>query len=139
MTNNVTASSRRVRAARVTAQPYSTRASDKRRAQTSAHNVVKFLREKLGLTLTAQLADVNARTVTRWIANQARPREEAEKRLRAAYQIFMILEKEEAPPTVRAWFMGMNEQLDDLTPTEAIALGREKDALVAARAFVAYG
>jgi hypothetical protein len=51
----------------------------------------------------------------------------------------MILEKEEAPPTVRAWFMGMNEQLDDLTPTEAIALGREKDALVAARAFVAYG
>jgi len=93
----------------------------------------------LGLTLTAQLADVNARTVSRWMASEARPRDEAEKRLRAAYQIFEIIAEEEAPPTVRAWFMGMNEQLDDLTPIEAIALGRKKDALVAARAFVAYG
>ena len=68
-----------------------------------------------------------------------RPRETAEKRLRAAYQVFRLLEGCEAFPTIRAWFMGMNPQLDDLSPTEAIANDQYRDVMSAARTFASGG
>lgn len=113
--------------------------SHKRSVQATTSEIVKFLRENLGATLTAVLAAVDSRTVARWIANQVTPRQEAEKKLRAAYQIFQLLAQEEASATVRAWFMGMNEQLEDLSPVEAIAAGRAREVLVAARSFISYG
>lgn len=113
--------------------------SHKRSVRMATFEIVKFLRENLGVSLTALLAAVDSRTVARWIANEVVPREEAEKKLRAAYQIFTLLSQEEAPVTVRAWFMGMNEQLEDLSPVEAIAAGRARDVLVAARSFISYG
>lgn len=39
----------------------------------------------------------------------------------------------------RAWFIGLNPQLDDVSPAEAIHDGRLKEAKAAARAFVAGG
>lgn len=77
--------------------------------------------------MTALLASVEPRTVARWVAGEVVPREEAEKKLRSAYQIFHLLEQVEASSTVRAWFMGMNEQLADLSPAEAIADGNARD------------
>jgi hypothetical protein len=85
---------------------------------------VKFLRENLGVTLTALLASVDPRTVARWVAGGVVPREEAEKKLRSAFQIFHLLAEQEAPATVRAWFMGMNEQLADLSPAEVLSAFR---------------
>jgi hypothetical protein len=38
---------------------------------------------------------------------------------------------------VKAWFIGLNPQLDDESPAEAIREGRLKEAMNAARAFVA--
>lgn len=113
--------------------------SHRRNARMTVSEIVKFLRGNLGVSLTAHLADVDARTVGRWVAKEVVPREEAEKKLRAAYQIFSLLCQEEEPVTVRAWFMGMNEQLDDLSPVEGIAAGRARDVLVAARSFISYG
>ena len=40
---------------------------------------------------------------------------------------------------VKAWFIGLNPQLDDESPAEAIREGRLKEAMSAARAFVAGG
>lgn len=40
---------------------------------------------------------------------------------------------------IRAWFVGMNPQLDDDSPAEAIHGGRLKEAMAAARAFAAGG
>ena len=40
---------------------------------------------------------------------------------------------------IRAWFIGMNPQLDDESPAEVIREGRVKDALTAAKTFVSGG
>lgn len=101
--------------------------------------IATFLRDHLGVQLTALLTDADVRTVNRWAADEGSPRETAEKRLRAAYQVFRLLEGFEASPTIRAWFMGMNPQLDDLSPAEAIANDQYRDVMSAARAFASGG
>jgi hypothetical protein len=42
----------------------------------------------------------------------------------------------DADHTVRAWFIGMNPQLDDEAPIDAIAAGDTKAVLAAARSFI---
>lgn len=102
-------------------------------------DVARFLQENLGQKLVAYLADVaDPKTVGKWIAGR-KPRADAEERLRAAFQIFHLLQTEESPHTVRAWFVGMNPQLDDVSPAQAIREGRFRDALVAAKGYVAGG
>jgi hypothetical protein len=48
----------------------------------------------------------------------------------------MLLASQDSPQTVKAWFIGLNPQLGDTSPAEAIREGRLRDALMAARAFV---
>ena len=65
-------------------------------------------------------------------------------RLRAAFQIAELLIQSESPQTVRAWFMGMNPQLDDRSPALVLAAeGNDqvqvRDVLHAARAFLVEG
>ena len=98
--------------------------------------IAQFLSDNLGPTLTAFIADVDKRTVSRYIRGDS-PREDTEKRLRAAYQIFNLIHEVEANHTVRAWFMGMNPQLDDESPAESIAAGDFRGTMAAARAFIA--
>ena len=103
-------------------------------------DIARFLQENLGQRLVAFLADVaDPKTVGKWASSQQKPRHEAELRLRAAFQIFHLLQNEESPHTVRAWFIGMNPQLDDESPAQAIREDRVRDALVAAKAYVAGG
>jgi hypothetical protein len=59
--------------------------------------------------------------------------------LRVAYQVIQTLERKEADATIRAWFMGMNPQLDDLSPAETIREGINREVSAAARAFLAGG
>jgi hypothetical protein len=59
--------------------------------------------------------------------------------LRCAYQTFQLLLAEESPHTVRAWFLGLNPQLDDQSPAQSIREGDFRDVLVAAKAFLAGG
>jgi hypothetical protein len=97
--------------------------------------LVEFLNENLSAGLVGLLAGVDPQTARRWARGDGLPRTGAERRLRSAYQVFQTLMPYEAPATVRAWFMGMNPQLDDESPAEAIAADRFRDVMAAARAF----
>jgi len=82
----------------------------------------------------------DVRTLTRWVSGEVSEiRVEHEIRLRAAYEIATLLLRFDAPETVRAWFIGMNPELDDVAPIEVIRQDRPQDALGAARAFIANG
>ena len=114
-------------------------------AATSAHRasvsestaeIARFLSETLGPKLTAFIVDADPKTVTRWTQDVRRtPQQDAEQRLRSAYQVFQLLQTVESPHTIRAWFMGMNPQLDDLSPAEALHEGKSREVMAAARAF----
>lgn len=118
------------------------------RARTTAHrtaiaidqaDLVAALNDKLGRRLVAFLAGKDTSTLTRWAGNKVKADEESLTPLRVAYQIIKMLERHEADATIRAWFIGMNPQLDDASPAEAIAEERYREAMAAARAFLAGG
>lgn len=104
----------------------------------SISDIAQFLTENLGSALTAFIAGVDKKTIGRWV-NGTAPRTDGERRLRAAFQAFQLVQTVESPHTVRAWFIGMNPQLEDASPAEAIAEGRGRDVMAAARAFIAGG
>jgi hypothetical protein len=80
----------------------------------------------------------DAKTVTRWASGEVENvRDENEKRLRTAYEIAQLLVRFDSPRVVKAWFIGLNPQLDDTSPAEVIHDGDLKAAMSAARAFVA--
>ncbi len=85
----------------------------------------------------------NGKTVARWAAGETpdlRGGDEKELRLRTAYQIsHFLLATSDSPVVVKAWFMGLNPQLGDTSPAEAIRENRLKEAIDAARAFAAGG
>ncbi|MBN1527956.1 MAG: hypothetical protein JW895_02785 [Thermoleophilaceae bacterium] len=103
-------------------------------------DVAAFLQDALGQKLVAYMAGVaDAKAVGRWASGERSPRAETERRLRDAQYIFRLLVTKESPYTVRAWFVGLNPQLDDESPAAAIREGRTRDAVVAAKAFLAGG
>lgn len=103
-------------------------------------DIAAFLQETLGQKLVAFMADVqDPKTVGQWIRRGQRPRPESEERLRMAFQVFHFIQNEESPHTVRAWLIGINPQLDDISPAEAIHNGDLKDVWVAAKAYVSGG
>jgi hypothetical protein len=103
-------------------------------------DIARYLQEAFGQKLTAYLAGVaDPKRVGQWAKGTQVPRSEPERRLRAAFQIFHLLQSADSVHVARAWFIGMNPQLDDASPAEAIHNGDLKDALGAARAFVAGG
>lgn len=103
-------------------------------------DIARYLQEALGQRLVAYMAGVeDPKRVGRWAQGDQAPRGEAERRLRAAFQIFHLLVASDSEHVARAWFIGMNPQLEDASPAEVIRDGRLKDALAAARAFVAGG
>ena len=109
-------------------------------AETSTEDVAAYLQEVLGQKLTAHVAGIaDAKSVGRWARAERAPRSTHEQKLRAAYQVFRLLLAEESPHTVRAWFIGLNPQLDDESPANAIREGRLQEVWVAAKAFLAGG
>ncbi|MCA1709016.1 MAG: XRE family transcriptional regulator [Actinobacteria bacterium] len=106
----------------------------------SIADVASFLQDAFGQKLVAYMARVSDhKAVGRWAHGDRSPHAAAADRLRCAYQIFQLLQAEESPHTVRAWFVGLNPQLDDESPATTIREGAFKDALVAARAFLTGG
>jgi len=98
--------------------------------------IINDLAAVLGRELLAFIADKEERTVRRWIADESTPNPTTAARLRDVFQVLTLLRSEEGDHTIRAWFMGMNPQLDDVAPAEALAEGRVRDVMLAARAFV---
>lgn len=102
--------------------------------------IAGFLQESLGQRVTALLAGVaDPKGVGRWARGEHRPQPAIERRLREAYQVFQLVQSVESPHTVRAWFIGLNPQLGDESPAEAIAEDRFREVMAAARAFVTGG
>lgn len=105
--------------------------------ESSIPDVVRYLQEVLGQKLVAYIADVSdPRTVSRWAAVERAPRTDHEQRLRCAYQTFQLLLSRETPDIVRAWFLGLDPQLDDESPAQRIRDGAFRDVLIAAKAFL---
>lgn len=103
----------------------------------SIADIARFLQENLGQRLTARITNINdARQVGKWANGTSVPRQEAEERLRAALQVFQLIQDAESLYTARAWMIGMNPQLQDESPLTVIADGRFRDVMVAARAYV---
>ncbi len=106
--------------------------------ESSPADVARFLQDALGQKLVAYIANVSGpRTVAHWVAGDRSPGPEAEARLRAAFYIFRLLGEAESSHVVRAWFAGMNPSLDETAPATAIREGKMRDAVAAAKAFLA--
>jgi hypothetical protein len=107
--------------------------------QLAIEDVAAALQEHLGQALLAVIVDKNVRTLTRWSTGDARPPAAEEKLLRDTYQVLELVLTVEESTVARAWFMGMNPQLDDASPAEALADGRARLVLAAARSYVDAG
>lgn len=110
--------------------------------EASVQELATFLQDILTRRLTALIAgQKDAKTVTRWVTGQVTVIRDplVERRLRTAYEVAKMLLQFDSPQTVRAWFIGLNPQLDDVSPADAIANGDLKEVRAAARAFVAGG
>ncbi|MET7290257.1 XRE family transcriptional regulator [Streptomyces sp. NPDC005573] len=126
-----------------TAEPTTTRSDE---AAVKAHlttvrmsiaDIARFLQDNLGQRLTARITNLSDhRQVGKWASGENTPRPEAEQRLRAALQVFQLIQDAESLYTARAWLIGMNPQLDDEAPLSVIAEGRHRDVMAAARAYV---
>ncbi|MFE6891955.1 XRE family transcriptional regulator [Streptomyces sp. NPDC057694] len=94
------------------------------------------LQETFSQKVTALIAGVeDSKQVGRWARDQNAPRIDSENRMRAACQVFAFIADCENGHIARAWMLGMNPQLDDTSPIEAIAKGRFKEVMAAARSF----
>ncbi|HET9017104.1 MAG TPA: hypothetical protein VFN57_15990 [Thermomicrobiaceae bacterium] len=104
--------------------------------------IAQLLQQVLSRRLTAYLAGVReGKTVARWASGEVTAIRDqgTEERLRVAYETALLLLQDDSPRVVRAWFIGLNPQLGDEAPAEALREGRLKDVLAAARAFTAGG
>jgi hypothetical protein len=106
--------------------------------QTSYADLVSALVEAFGRTLVAFIGSVDPKTVDRW-AEGRNPRTDAERRIRTAFQVYQLLLSRESEYTVRAWFIGLNPQLDDISPAQALRDDQTKDVLAAAKSFTLGG
>ena len=101
--------------------------------------LVRYLQDVLGQRLVALIAGVrDAKAVGKWARGERSPHPEAERRLRLAFQVVELLMHAESAETVRAWWIGMNPDLEDQAPVMVLAEDPTR-VLQAARVFLAHG
>ena len=107
--------------------------------QPSVAEISCYLQDALGPRLTAVSVGVSdAREIVRWANGESQPDADIAQRLHNVYAIVQLLLQVETPQAVRAWFLGMNPELDDSAP--ALKLADEPELVEqAARTLVAYG
>ena len=114
------------------------REAHRKAVETTFADIVKTLVEALGRTLVAFIGDVDRKTVDRWADGQ-QPRTASETRVRTAFQVYQLLLSRDSEHTVRAWFIGLNPQLDDTSPAQALHDDQIRDVIVAAKSFTLGG
>src|SRR5688572_20951368 len=88
----------------------------------STPTLVRSLQDVLGQHLVALVAGVSdVKAVGKWARGERAPHPPAERRMRNAFQTVQLLLQQESGETVRAWFTGMNPDLDDQAPVLVIA------------------
>ena len=81
------------------------------------HEIATFLREHIGQRMTGYLSGVNdPKMVSHWIACHNSPRDQAQLRLREAYQAARLIVSSCGDEPAKAWFFGSNARLDDQAP-----------------------
>ncbi|MGA7669675.1 MAG: XRE family transcriptional regulator [Nitrolancea sp.] len=110
---------------------------------TPLSEIARTLEQVLSRRLTAVIVGLkDGKTIARWAAGDTQEirNEDTEQRLRMTYQIvLLLLRSQDSQQTVKAWFIGLNPQLGDVSPAEAIRSGQLQETLAAARAFVIGG
>ena len=107
--------------------------------QLASTAIVARLQEVLGRDVVAIITGKTPRQVSRWVSGEAKPVAREQRVLRDMFQVVELLAEVDPDEVVRAWFIGMNPQLEDSAPAELIAEGRVRDVIAAARAFVNAG
>ncbi|WP_426624454.1 hypothetical protein ACPPVW_18175 [Leifsonia sp. McL0607] len=115
------------------------RAAHRASVESASPAIVARLQEVLGRDVVAVITGKTPRQVSRWISGEAKPPLDEQRLLRDTFQVVELLAEVDPDEVVRAWFIGMNPQLEDAAPAEAIAEGRVRDVMAAARAFVNAG
>ena len=106
--------------------------------------LVKELTELLGSKLVAYIAGVKeVRAVREWGTGERAARSPIPERLRVAYQVGWLIAHHDSASVARAWFQGLNPQLDDRSAARLLRDGELEEVgpliLSAARAFVSGG
>ncbi|TFC80784.1 hypothetical protein E3T23_08295 [Cryobacterium cheniae] len=115
----------------------SDRAAHERSVGLSIAEIAAELQVQLGQAQLGAIVGRNARTLARWAHATVRPPHASEKFLRDTFQVLEILCSVHSTDVARAWFMGMNPELGDASPAEALSEGRSREVLAAARSYVA--
>jgi hypothetical protein len=119
-------------------------AAHARAVRASIPEVVDSLRSILGPRLCAYIAAVKeTRAVHEWAQGVREPGEQTQRRLRLALQIAQAIADTDGPDVARAWFQGLNPQLDDRSPARMLRDGDIDEVgpeiIAAERAFLAEG
>ena len=110
-----------------------------RAVRASAPEMATYLQDLFGQKLTAlMVGSGDPKAVGKWARGEREPHPAVQERLRAVFQVAEFLMQIESRQAVRAWFMGMNPQLDDRAPARVIA-EEPVEVMRAARAFLAGG
>lgn len=100
------------------------------------------LQDLFGQRIVAFMTGIaDPKAVGRWSRGERMPRNDAEQRLRDAYQIVTFLTLADSRETARAWFIGMNPHFSDRAPFAILGENSSKspEVLEAAKAFVVNG
>src|SRR5690554_1551871 len=92
-------------------------------AQIDLPSLALALEAGLGRALVSVIASTDVGTLASWASGAVQPAAVQERTLRDVYRVFRIVSGADSPEVARAWFMGMNPNLDDRSPAEAIAEG----------------
>ena len=115
------------------------RSAHERAVGSDQNDALRALVAALGKHAVAAIFDKDARTIERWLKPGIRMKIDDERRLRDAFHVFSLIEEADDAYVARAWFIGMNPQLDDDSPVERLAVGNARAVLAAARAYVNAG
>jgi hypothetical protein len=99
-------------------------------ARLPIHEIAAFLRTHLGQRSTAYISGVSdAKMVSRWIAQHNAPRDQAQMRLREAFQAAQLVIGAYGDETAKAWFFGSNMELDDQAPAYVLRYAKNWEDL----------
>lgn len=110
----------------------------------SVTHVVSELCEILGMKLVAYIGhEFETRAVREWAAGERTPSDNIAQRLQVAYDVAGLLYEREGKATVQSWFRGLNPQLDNNAPAQALRDSpleiATREVVAAARGFLAVG
>lgn len=103
-------------------------------AQLTTQEMTERLVELIGSTLVAEACGVHRSTISKW-ADGHKLSIKNEKRLRTLDLVTQTILQNNSEYTLTAWLIGMNTDLDDLTPVEALAEDRNREVYSAALSF----